>query len=308
MNQGLRLETAGQASRARERMEESVRFGERAREIARNQKSDHTVVIAQYTLANMLLNLKQPTEAVMHAKRAVALSEQLYRRDPHNQNWRRAYELSLSSAGIVCRALAKSDPSQLPVAVRWLEHAHSLAFDTVREDPQNVRAKDDLVVQSHRLANALIESGNLQAAATLYEHAANMARQVVAINPQNRRYWYLWAANQVNFGGLRLQQGLTKNANDLLLSADLPFQRALALDPFDAALLELRASQYEMLAMVAEKLGDRETARLRVRQSLEVLCTMIVRDPSAKDYVSDYKQIISRAHHLGLSTHNLPDP
>jgi hypothetical protein len=92
-----------------------------------------------------------------------------------------------------------------------------------------------------------------------------------------------------------------------LLSANLPFERGLALDPLDAALLEVRASQFEMLAVGAEKLGDREAARLRIRQSLDVLRGMIAHDPSAKDYVSDYKGILSRAHHLGVSTQNLPD-
>jgi tetratricopeptide (TPR) repeat protein len=306
--QGLRLEAAGQAARSREAMDTAVRFSERARVMAKDRSHDLNLVNAEYTFANMLLNLKEPAEALVHASRAVSLSEQLYHADPHNQKWRRGYQLSLSSAGIARRALANSDPRQLPAAVQLLEHAHSLAEQTAREDPKNAAAKDDLIVQCHRLARALIQSGKPDAAATLYEEAGRVVRDVIAINPQNRRYWYLSAANQVNYGDLRLHQGLVTKARDVLLSADEPFERALALDPLDATLLEMRASQLEMLAVAAEKLGDGEAARLRIRQCLDVLGAMVGRDPSAKNYIGDYKAMIELARRLGVSTGNLPEP
>ena len=256
----------------------------------------------------MLLNLKEPSEALLHAQRAVALAKELYQADPNNQRSRRAYQHALSSAGIVRRALARSDPSQLPMATQSLEHAHSLASSSARLDSKNVSAKDDLIVQCHRFAGALVQSGKPDLAAALYEEAGKIIREVIAINPANRRYWYLSAANQVHYGGLRLGQGLLPKARDLLLSADAPFERALSLDAFDATLLEVRASQFEKLASVAVKLGDREEARRRIRQCLEIVSAMIGRDPSAKDYIGDYKQMIMSARELGVSTRNLPEP
>jgi hypothetical protein len=91
-----------------------------------------------------------------------------------------------------------------------------------------------------------------------------------------------------------------------LLSADVPFERALAFDPLDATLLELRASQLQMLAEAMERLGDREAARLRTGQCVDVLKGLIDRDPSAKDYIGDYKAMITLARRLGVSTRNLP--
>ncbi len=144
--------------------------------------------------------------------------------------------------------------------------------------------------------------------ATLYDQAAEAIREMIALNPQNRRYWYLSATNQVNYADLRLHQGRIAQAQELFLSADAPFERALSFDPFDAVLLEVRASQREHLAVTAEKLGDRQSARRHMEQCLDVLNMMIQRDPSAKDYIGDYKQMISLAHHLGVSTGHLPQP
>ena len=307
LQQGLRLEAAGQPARSRESMKKAVRLAEQARLIdTASSDTAFNLVITEYTFANMLLNLKETAEALLHAQRAVALSEPLYRADPANQKWRRGYQQSLSSAGIVVRAIAESDPRRLPEAVQFLRRAHSLAVETAREDPRNAAAKDNLVVQCHRLARALFQSRRLNDAATLYEQAGDAVREMIALNPRNRRYWYLSAANQVGFGDLRLDQGLIAQAQRELLSADAPFERGLALDPFDATLLELRASQFKLLALASEKLGDPQSARDRMRQCLDVLNAMINRDPLAKDYIGDYKAMIALAHHLGVPTHNLP--
>jgi tetratricopeptide (TPR) repeat protein len=289
-------------------MRKAVEFGERALEMYAGPDAAYSLAITEYIFANMLLNLKKADEALTHAQRAVALIEPLHLADPANQKWRRGYQLSLSSAGIAHRALSSSDPRQLPLAVQILERAHALASKASGEDPKNARAKDDLIAQSHRLARALIQSGKPNAAAELFEQAGEAAKEMVTVNPQNRRYWYLSAVNQVHYGDLRLHQGLAAEAQEVLLSANAAFERALTLDPFDAVLLEARASQFHMLAMAAEKLGNREVARQRIGQCLDVLGGMIDRDSSAKDYVGDYRAMITLSRRLGVSTRNLPDP
>ncbi len=309
LQQGLHLETAGQAARSREAMQKAVLFAERALQVdAAGRDTAHKVVITEYVFANMLLNLKQPAEALVHAQRAVALSEPLYRSDPANRPWRTGYLQSLSSAGIVYVALAASQPKQAPVAVRYLQNAHSLAGEAAREDPKDASAKDSLVVQCHRLASALRRAGDLDAAVALYEQAGAAARELISINPQNRRNWYLLTKNQLGYGDLRLAQGRIQQAEVLLLSADEAFERALAFDSSDAVLLEARASQRLSLAVAAERLGNRKIAQRRIRECLDVLIAMVRRDPTAKDYVGDYKAMLAQARRLDVSTDNLPQP
>ena len=309
LQQGLHLETAGQAARSREAMDKAVLFAERALQVnPSGRDTAYKLVITEYVFANMLLNLKQPAEALVHAQRAVALSEPLYRSDPANRLWRTGYQQSLSSAGIVYTALAESQPKQIPIAVQYLKNAHSLAEDAAREDPKDASARDSLVVQCHRLANALSRSGAFEVAAGLYEQAGAAARGLISLNPQNRRNWYLLTKNQLGYGNLRLTQGRVQQAELLLLSADEAFEKALAFDSSDAVLLEARASQLSSLAVAAERLGNRKIAQRRMHECLEVLIAMIRRDPTAKDYVGDYKEMLAQARRLAVSTDSLPQP
>lgn len=309
LERGLRLETAGKAGESRKSMETAVQFAERAREAdPGNRDLHHNLVTTEFTIANMLLNLKDLPAALQHAQKAVAISEQLHDLAPHNAKWRRGLQQSLSSAGIIHRAMAKSEEKHLPAAVSFLQKAHSLAEEAVREDPKNRFAKDDLVVQCHRLARALGQSAEFDGAAQLYEQAGHVIQERIRMDPHDRRSWYLSAANQVNHGRLLLEQGRAKQGRSVLLSADQPFERALALDALDATLLELRASQLYKLAEAGEKLGDLPDARGRMHRCVEILAGMIGRDPLAKDYVDEYGEMLGFSHRLGVSTAQLPRP
>jgi predicted Ser/Thr protein kinase/tetratricopeptide (TPR) repeat protein len=305
-NQGARLETAGQARRSRESFEKSLQFAERIRALGTfGHEADYKLAVTEYIFSNMLLNLKETPAALAHAQRALSLMEQLHQADASNSRWRRVYQLSLSSAGIAHYALAASDRRNLPVSVQLLERAHSLAEESASADPKDALAKDDFVAQCHRLARSLISSGRHDAAAALYDQAGRASGELTALNPKNRRYWYLLAKNQMDYGDMRRQQGRLKEAEQLLLSADPSFARGIALDPFDAVLLETRAAQFFALAEVADKLRNRGGAQHRMSQCMDVVSGMAHRDPSARNYIGNYQQMIELARRLGVSTRGL---
>jgi hypothetical protein len=102
-----------------------------------------------------------------------------------------------------------------------------------------------------------------------------------------------------------MDQGRIEQGKRLLLSADPFFERGLALDPFDATILDVRATQFEKLAEIADRVGDRKTAQDRVRQCLAVINAMVQRDPAAKDYIGDYTEILALARRLGVPTGDL---
>jgi hypothetical protein len=115
------------------------------------------------------------------------------------------------------------------------------------------------------------------------------ARSGTVIRPRDQRNWYLLGTNQVNYGVLRLEQGGFAQSEEVLASADEPIQHALALDPHDAAMLEVRASQLMNMAKAADRSGSRVRAQQRMRPCLGVVSDMISWDPSAKDYIGDRK-------------------
>jgi predicted Ser/Thr protein kinase len=306
-SEGTRLETAGHAARSREVFERSLHFAERVRALGTwGHDAEYNLAVTEFTFANMLLNLKDAPAALAHAQRALTLMQRLHDADAANSKWRRAYQLSLSSAGIAHFALAASEPRSLSISIRLLEHAHLLAAESMRADPKDALAKDDFIAQCHRLARSLISSGQYDAAAALHEQAGRAAGDLTHLNPNHRRYWYLLAKNQTEYGNLRLQQGRLQESKQLLLSADTPFERGLAVDPWDAVLLETRAAQFYALAKVADGLRDRGGAQRWMDQCLNVVRGMIDRDPSVRNYIGDYDQMLQLARHLGVPTKNLP--
>jgi tetratricopeptide (TPR) repeat protein len=222
--------------------------------------------------------------------------------NPANQRWRRLYDLTLSSVGICYGGVAEKDPSKLPLALDYLKRCHTLAAEMVREDPKNSVAKDDLVVHSHRYARVLTTAKRYDEAAALYEAAGKAARELTTTRSRDRRYWYLLAANQCNYGALRLEQGRTAQAEQILASADEPIARALEVDPHDAAMLEVRASQLMNLAKAADRMGDSARAKQKMRESLGVVSDMVSRDASAREYIGDYTEILELARRLGIAT------
>jgi tetratricopeptide (TPR) repeat protein len=288
-------------------MEKAVRFAEQAfKAQPENTDTMLNMVATDSLFANMLVDLQEPAAALVYARHGAALGEALHRKNPANQRWRREYQNALGSAGIAHLVLSRSDPQQISSAVQFLERVHSLALKTAQEDASNARAKDDVVVHSQRLALALTQAGRFGEALLLYEQAAGVAHGLVALNPQNRHFWYLLISTQCNYGKLRLDQRHAREAEKLLLSAGPAFDQALALDPFDTILLDARASQFYWLAVAAEKLGELQTAEGRIVQCLEVLTGMLGRDASVKGYITEYKGMLTLAHRLGVSTRNLP--
>jgi tetratricopeptide (TPR) repeat protein len=300
------METAGKVAEARAALEKAVTFAARASAIgSADRHTDYDRAVTEYILANMLLNMKDIPGSLTHAQNALTITEQLKKADPANRKWRRADELALSSMGIVHRDLSGSDPALRAKSIDYLQSSLAEATELMREDPKDARGKDDVIVVCHRLARSLAEDGRWDDAAQLYDQAGQAAHELLALNPRNRRHWYLLAANQINYGQMRMDQGRIEEGKRLLLSADPFFERGLALDPFDATILDLRATQFEKLAEIADRVGDRKTAQDRVRRCLAVINAMVQRDPAAKDYIGDYTEILALARRLGVPTGDL---
>ena len=112
----------------------------------------------------------------------------------------------------------------------------------------------------------------------------------------------MWAINRVEYGELRLESGHAAEAESIFQSADPPIRRGLELNPHDATILEVRASQLAGLAQAAQTLGHHADARQKIRQCVDVVSDMIQRDASVKSYITKYDKILALAKRLDVPT------
>ena len=304
INEGLRLEIMGHTERAVEYMDRAVGFGERAYAAdPQNRQESLELARAESRLGDTLLILKRGPAALPHAQRGLALTEEVERSDSKNQRWRRVYCLTLSTVGMTYEQLAEKDPSQLPFALDYLKRANLVASGMASDDPKSTLAKDDLITQDNRYAYLLRMARRGNEAAALYQKAGGEARDLALAVPDNRRNWYLWAVNQVDYGELCLESRHAAEAENILQSADPPILRGLEFNPRDATILEIRTSQLADLAEAAETLGHHARAREKMRECLDVASDMIRRDASVKNYITKYDKILALAKRLDVPTH-----
>jgi hypothetical protein len=303
MNEGRRLEFLGHTERAVEYMNRGIGFGERAHAgDPQNPQESIDLARAQSLLGDTFLFLKRGLDALPHAQRGLALLEEVRSSDAKNQRWRRVYCLTLGTAGMAYEQLAEKDPSQLPLALDYLKRANLAASSMARDDPKSTLAKDDLATQDNHYAYALRLAGRGNEAAALYRKASAAARDLALAIPDNRRNWYMWAINRVEYGELRLETGHAAEAESIFESADPPIRRGLELNPHDATILEVRASQLAGLAEAAQTLGRQADARQKILQCVDVVSDMIRRDASVKSYISKYDKIHALAKRLDVPT------
>jgi hypothetical protein len=187
----------------------------------------------------------------------------------------------------------------------YLQQAFDLANQDMATDPKNIRTKIDFVVACHRLSRLLKTMQRFDDSAGLYTRADEVTHQLAAIDPGNRRSWYLLGKNQLDLGWLMLTIGRPAPARRALLASNEGFERALTLDPQDSVVLECRAGQFEGLARAELKLRNRMEARRWMSECLRTMRAMVDRSASMKDYIYAYSEKLDLARELALSTEGL---
>jgi len=299
-------EIAGHIDRAMASFDKSVAAGRRAIQVA---PDDQTIVLrvssAERSYGELLHTVKRYRDALAHGKRALELTEPLWQQNPQDRPVRAAFLAANSTVGISERALGENDVSHLAAALPYLQRAHDLTKEDMLADPLNMRRKDTFIVYAHRLCSLLTEMKRFDEAIVLYQKTDEVARELVRLEPANRRSLYLLGKNQTDLGWLLFASGRTAEASRAFLASDEGYLPALKLDPYDAVILECRASQFEGLARAALAMHNESEARRWMTQSLEVMRGMVSRNASAREYIYDYSEKVEFARRLGLVTDGL---
>jgi len=299
-------EVGGQISSAVQSIAKSTAFGQRALAAApKNETVRLLISDCHRVYSELLVNMKRYSEALAHGRRSLELIEPLWARNPHDPQLRLKLLHADSSVGIAEHNLGKTDGSHLEMALSYLQRAFLLADETMRADPRNARSKGSFVAHASRLCHLLTTMNRFDAACRLSEQAKKVVRELILLDPGSRRSWYLLVAIQLDLGWMYIKSGEPLKARTAFLAADEGFVRGLAMDPTDAVILECRAGQFEGLARAAVAAGDIPEARRWMRQCLEIMRAMVLRDAAARSYIADYSDKLRLAREIGMATTEL---
>jgi tetratricopeptide (TPR) repeat protein len=296
-------EVGGQTAAAVRSLERAAAFGEQA--VAAAPHDEAVCILAadsQRIYSELLESVKRYSDALVHGRRALQLIEPLWVRRPEDPLLRLKLEGANSAAGMAEHHLGETDPKRLELALPYLRRSYELADEAMRADSRNVRNKSLLVAYCSRYCSLLVTMARFDIAAKLYAQAADVTRQLIVLDPKNRRSWYLLGTIQMDFGWMYFKSRKYAKARHAFLAADEGFVRGLEMDPADTVMLECRAAQFEGLARVAWVSGDGRDAREKMARSLNVMRGMVRRDASVKTYIFDYAGKLKFARDIGIST------
>ncbi len=299
-------EVGGQTAAALHSLEKATALGEQAITAAPHDATIRLVTgDSERTYSELLESVKRYSDALVHGQRALQLIEPLWARRPEDPVLRLKLEGANSAVGMAEHYLGEREPKHLDLAIPYLRRSYELADEAMHADSRNVRNKSRFVAYCSRYCSLLVTMARFDAAAELYAKAAGVTRQLIVLDPKNRRSWYLLGTIQMDLGWMYFKSHQYTRAKDAFLAADDGFVRGLAMDPMDTVLLECRAAQFEGLARVAWISGDSREARERMAQCLDVMRGMVRRDAVVKTYIFDYAGKLQFAREIGLSTMDL---
>jgi len=299
-------EVGGQTAAALGSMEKAAASGESAIAVAPADASIRILATdAQRMYSEVLETIKRYSDALVHGERALRLIEPLWAQRPGDRALRLKLEAANSAAGIAEHHLGERDPKHLERALSYLRRSYELADEAMQEDRRNLRNKSLFVAYCSRYCRLLVTTARFDEAATLYSKAAGVTRELVVLDPNNRRSWYLLGTIQLNLGWMYFESRQYKRAREAFVAADEGFVHGLAMDPADTVMLECRAGQFEGLARTAWILRDSHEARQQMARCLGVMREMVRRDASVKTYIFDYAGKLQFARQIGLPTTDL---
>jgi len=299
-------EVGGQTAAALRSLEKATALGEQAIAAAPDDETTRLVTGDSHRIYSELLeSVKRYSDALVHGQRSLQLIEPLWARRPEDPVLRLKLEGANSAVGMAEHHLGEREPKHLDVALSYLRRSYELADEAMQADSRNVRNKSRFVAYCSRYCSLLVTMARFDAATELYAKAAGVTRQLIVLDPKNRRSWYLLGTIQMDLGWMYFKSHHYVRARDAFLAANDGFVRGLAMDPTDTVMLECRAAQFEGLARVAWISGDAREARERMAQCLDVMRGMVRRDAFVKTYIFDYAGKLQFAREIGLKTTDL---
>jgi tetratricopeptide (TPR) repeat protein/tRNA A-37 threonylcarbamoyl transferase component Bud32 len=298
---GALLSRLGRAKEARPILEEAV---QRSDEVVRQNPGEGELafagVEARNRLALALSSVGEPAAALDVEHTALATLDPLIQGHPENTRWRIRQIGLHTSISLFLQALAKKDPSLKPQVFAEEAKAYTLAKDNLQHNGDNKRMLDDAAVLGTRYANRLSENGRMSEAVPLLQEAAGDIDELIKLDPDDFRNYWLRFNNRLNLGYTLMQLNRWRDASEVLKEGEEYGRQTLEKRPDDIQVNNSAVGILMCRVKTERMLGHKDEARRLCQRALAAASDQMIRNSQDKNPVSNIELLREEARLLGV--------
>ena len=211
--------------------------------------------------------------------RLIGQVDEVLRRRPGDERLLAAKARVLDQRGGL--AVAESDYG---LALALFEQALAIRERLAAANPDDAQLQTDLSIALVKVGDAYNDQHDFAAARPWYERALHIDEQMASLHPGPRQLDTLaWSYDRL--GVLAVRAGRLDDAEQYIGLRREINERLLALDPDNPTTLHGLWETHDLLAGLAERRGDKETAIRETRAALECANRLVSREPHHRRYL-----------------------
>ena len=299
--QGAVLETAGKHPDAEKVLEEALAI---AHVLHGERPTDATAAFdaaeARRFLATTQRQLGEYAAGLARVREGEAILDSLIAGLPENREWRYSRILLASLRSVLLMGSTYDDPVLTEQAIAAQREAATMAQTAAAANPRDLVVLDQAAVMTSRLANRLNNTTRAEESLAVELKALALIDQMLAIDPDNRRFLYL-RANGAHIAGISLIKAQRwREARQVLIEGQRFIKRSLAKDSESVPVLQSENALLVQLTRTERNLGNIEAARERCREAMASAENLFRKSKNAKFPVSYIDDLRSEAKLLGV--------
>lgn len=305
--QGAVLEAGGKHLEAKKVLEEALAIADALhRERPKDALAASDAADARKYLATTLRELGEYSAGLARVREGEAILDGLIAGGPENREWRYSRILLTSLRSVLLMGTAHDDPGITEQAIAAQREAATMSQAAAAANPRDLVVLDQAAVMTSRLANRLNNTTRVEEALVAERQALGLIDQMLAIDPDNRRFLYLRANGAQIAGHSLMKAERWREARETLIDGQRFIKRSMAKDPDDVGVLQTNNGLLIYLTRTERNLGNMERARERCREAMASSENLIRKNKNAKDPVAMIGILHEEAKSLGIKDTTLP--
>jgi tetratricopeptide (TPR) repeat protein len=305
--QGSDLESTGKHLAAKKVLEEALEIADATHsEWPKDKLAASDAADARKYLATTQRELGEYEAGLARVREGESILDSLIAGGPENREWRYSRILLTSLRSVLLMGTAHDDPGIVEQAIAAQRESATMSQAAAAANPRDLVVLDQAAVMTSRLANRLTNTPRVEQALAAERQALGLIDQMLAIEPENRRYLYLRANGAQIAGHCLMNAERWREAREMLVEGQRFIKRSLAKDADDVGVLQTNNGLLTYLTRTERKLGNLGQARERCREAITSAENLIRKNKNAKSPVATIDTLHEEAKLLGIPDTTLP--